>query len=209
MTERWLYRSEVKANWKLYWTPFRFYHAPVLPRQTPAKFASRGRGASSATTGSMDPTGSSAPPSGRGARPGCQADQGICPAGSSAPGTPRLGEARAGTAGASRGASIRSVFSRTLRSDLGPGLVPHYHCGPSLTAIFRGRSSPRRDPARAHRPRLRSLVQGVRLGATRSEATQSISNPRHIRWRPGSALPSPHRDGEVGGRLPHGGRGQP
>jgi phenylpropionate dioxygenase-like ring-hydroxylating dioxygenase large terminal subunit len=41
MTERWYFRSEVKANWKLYMDAFQeFYHAPVLhARQTPPKWA--------------------------------------------------------------------------------------------------------------------------------------------------------------------------
>jgi glycine betaine catabolism A len=41
MTERWCYRSEVKANWKLYMDAFQeFYHAPVLhANQSPPKVA--------------------------------------------------------------------------------------------------------------------------------------------------------------------------
>jgi glycine betaine catabolism A len=47
MTERWHYRSAVKANWKLYMDAFQeFYHAPVLhARQTPPKFADAARDA--------------------------------------------------------------------------------------------------------------------------------------------------------------------
>ncbi len=45
MTERWHYRSDVNANWKLYMDAFQeFYHAPVLhARQSPAKFADPAR----------------------------------------------------------------------------------------------------------------------------------------------------------------------
>jgi phenylpropionate dioxygenase-like ring-hydroxylating dioxygenase large terminal subunit len=41
MTERWHYRSEVKANWKIYMDAFQeFYHAPILhTAQNPPKFA--------------------------------------------------------------------------------------------------------------------------------------------------------------------------
>src|SRR5262247_844194 len=41
LTERWCFRSEVKANWKLYMDAFQeFYHAPVLhARQSPPKYA--------------------------------------------------------------------------------------------------------------------------------------------------------------------------
>jgi hypothetical protein len=45
MTERFYYRSEVKANWKLYMDAFQeFYHAPVLhARQTPPQFSNAAR----------------------------------------------------------------------------------------------------------------------------------------------------------------------
>src|SRR5262245_36103400 len=45
LSERWYYRSEVKANWKIYMDAFQeFYHAPVLHmRQTPPKWGSSAR----------------------------------------------------------------------------------------------------------------------------------------------------------------------
>jgi glycine betaine catabolism A len=47
MTERWLYRAEVKANWKLFMDAFQeFYHAPVLhARQSPPLVASAAQNA--------------------------------------------------------------------------------------------------------------------------------------------------------------------
>ena len=83
MTERWYYRSEVKANWKLYMDAFQeFYHAPVLhANQSPSKYSNAA--AAGRLRGAALPHRRSAPPGehlrhpGVGAGPGhAQADRG-------------------------------------------------------------------------------------------------------------------------------------
>ena len=76
MTERWLYRSEVKANWKLYMDAFQeFYHAPVLhAKQSPSKFSQRGTGGG--LRGAALPDRRSAPPREHRRHPGVGARSG-------------------------------------------------------------------------------------------------------------------------------------
>ena len=195
MTERWHYRSEVKANWKIYMDAFQeFYHAPVLhARQSPDKYSSAAR-----ETGFEAPHYRIDGPHRLVSTAGIRAwelDQDlrkpideICRSGLFGPWDPPDLGVRGATCGRqpralrSLGARFFPALPQLHDPDLGPGLVPHL---PLLAHVLqqprlRGNAvlRPREDSARAHRPRAGGrLVQGVRRSRMRTR-----SRPRSRCW---------------------------